>query len=429
MRALRKYVLVLALLAAAFFGAFAAEEYAGSVRVEWLGYRVDSNVPFFLTATLALYLVVSLVARIIGAALFPGEHIENYRRRRLTSALIAVNAALLSGDVAKMRRSIGKLTKNFTERERGLVRAVRAHIARERDCLLEARALYQSLGERGDDGLAALRGLAYVEYEEGNVDAALALAEKARRLAEDAPWIDRLGARIYVERKHWDKAREPLARLANAALSPYRRPFAVVLLLRAQELLRAGQKTAALKMGIEAHKALPNDAEITILYASLLDGAGEFGALEELVSSEWKNGRPSVPLGRLLFRKRGGEGDGERDRKRRMDRLRDARPEAPETWLVVAEAFADGERLAEAKGAAEQCASLRPCAEAYGLLADIEEKQGGADRATSEEKREKARRAPRLSEGFACRSCSLISPIPALACDRCGAVNVPNVEM
>ena len=424
MSAIRKYVLLLALLAAAFLGAFATDDYAGRVHVDWLGYAVDSNVPFFLAAMLALYVIIAFVSKIIGAALFPGKHIENYRRRRLTSALAGLNSALLSGDVAKMERNLARLTKNFSERQYGLAHAVRAKISEERNKATEARNAYKQLCERGDYRLAAHRGLAHLEYVSGNLSEAAALTKKARGLGGEAPWIDRTEAAIFIEQKNWEKARESVARLASSPTSPYRRLCAVLSLLRAQELLRLDQKANALRVGHEAHKAAPDDPEITLLYGSLLQNAGEGGALEELVVKKWKD-KPSVPLGRLLLRRNASEELSERDRKKRIERLCAAAPEAPESWLASAEAYADMERMAEARRALEQCQSLRPSAEAYALMAEIDEKQGASDRTAIGELRDKSRKAPALAETFSCPSCGLQNLYPELTCERCGAVNGP----
>jgi HemY protein len=395
---IRKALLILALIAAVLLGAYAMQGYAGRVQVEWLGYRLETNVLFALLAALALYTLLWTAARLLASLIFVGRHVERYKRRRLIDGLDALSAALLAGDVADTERRLRQLPESFKRRRHGLVQAVRAGLAAEKGDAAEAERIASGLASLSEYRLAALRTRTAAARMTGDDASALLHAEEAVSCSRHAAWADRTVKDIAMKEKKWGKAREALKRLSSYALSPVeRREYANVSLLRARELLRMDQKSQGLKAAHAAYRLLPDDDAVAFSYAAILAETQEIGALEELVLERRKD-KPSLAFGRLFLRAI--EPCSERDKMKKIARLQEAAPEAPETWILKAELCLGLGRVATAKEALEQSLSLRPSREAYELTAQIEEKHGAGDRFAIENLRERAERAPALLRSF-----------------------------
>lgn len=193
--------------------------HAGTVEMEWIGYRVKTSVGLLIGAAALLYFVfhycLAKPFEIIGAAVssrFASDaRAERIAKRRvakemdryalLTKGMIALEA----GDVAAAERMRRRIRKEFEDAPAETV-VFDARLAEAQSRLNDALALYSELAKNVETRLLGMRGKIRLNRLTGNLPAALEAC--AALLAEKNPpaWVISEAFELQIREKRWDDA-------------------------------------------------------------------------------------------------------------------------------------------------------------------------------------------------------------------------------
>ena len=140
-----------------------------------------------------------------------------------------------------------------------------------------ARRAYAALLDRRDTEFLGLRGLIGQALRAGDDAAALPLAERARALRPDAPWLAENLLRLQARAGDWQAARETLAAAARRRALPAgaeRHGRGVVLYELSRSIERAGDLRRASGLAAQAQQLAPDLAPIACHNARLLLARG-----------------------------------------------------------------------------------------------------------------------------------------------------------
>lgn len=196
--------------AGAFLGALAwLTSRPGDIRIEWLGYVIETTVGFAIATIVIIFFVWSLIYRFWRSIIdLPGI----YRRyavsrnrekgyRDVTLGLVAVAA----GD-ARAAGSYLKRAQNEVP-DAPLTKLLAAQTALLDGETPKARRIFTDLLENGDAAFFGIRGLLTQALRDGDIGEALSLARRAGELQPKRLWILRTLYDLETRNGHWEAAR------------------------------------------------------------------------------------------------------------------------------------------------------------------------------------------------------------------------------
>ena len=418
MRRLLAFLLVTALVVT---GAVWLADRPGEVVVHWLGWRVDTTVPVLLAVLVGLLALLAAIGR-LGRLIFgaPGRFLDARRAKRIRAGDVALSdglAAVAMGDsrgATKLARKADKLLQD--EQVTGLLTVQAAQMTGDADQL---RSRYQTMTERPETAFLGLKGLLDLALRRGERAAARDFAARALAIQ---PGADGLAATLFdlqVESGQLTEAELTLSvarrhsSLTPAELAGRR---ALVLFARAEVAQAAGHDDDALALAQDAVDARPGFVPAVALAAemyrrkgkdrkasSLLQSAFRTAAHPELVAQWAALGGTDTPLERV----------------KRMQRLMEANPAAPEGHLALAEAALDAKLWGQARTHLDIALAQRPSRGILNLLARLERDEKG-DQAAAQ-----AWLAKAVAVGpepvWTCGQCGRVAPVFSVNCPACGA--------
>ena len=214
---LMRILLALILLAAAVAAGVYFADNPGQVEIAWQGWLIDTSVGVLVAlAALFAFLASVLALLVTGLRRTPAA----VRRRRAEGRRRAGEAELTRGLVA-LAAADASAARRHAERARILlgetpvVLLLAAEAASRQGDPDAARRAYAALLDRRDTEFLGLRGLIGQALRAGDDAAALPLAERARALRPDAPWLADNLLRLQARAGNWRAARETLAMAAR----------------------------------------------------------------------------------------------------------------------------------------------------------------------------------------------------------------------
>lgn len=403
MRRLLAFLLVTALAVA---GAVWLADRPGEVVIRWQGWRIDTSVPMLLATLVVLMAVVTLVGR-LGRLVFgaPGRILAARRAKRTRRGYVALSdglAAVATGDsrqAAKLARRADKLLQDTAVT--GLLTLQAAQMSGDAESLRTRR---QAMTERPETAFLGFKGLMEQALKDGERAQARDHAARAFALQPAAEGLAATLFALQLEAGHWAEAELTLSSarrhsaLAGAALDRCR---ALVLFARAQAAETAGDAEAALSLAVEARDRDPGFGPAVALAARLYGRKGKTRKAESLILSAFRVAphpdlvtlwRDLVPAAAPL------------ERVKRLARLVEANPNAPDGHLALAEAALAAKLWGQARTHLETALAQRPTLRLLTLLARLER---------DERKDEAAARAWMAKAGEA-------GPEPTWHCAACG---------
>jgi HemY protein len=391
------------------WGAVWLSDTPGRVTIVWLGYRVD-------TSASVLAILVVLVAA--GAALAyrfwrflrraPGEFVvarQQRRRARGYQALTQGMVAVAAGDPEEAQRSARRADALLDEPPITLLLSAQAAQLNGDDAA--ASRFFTQMLDRPETAFLGVRGLLRQALDRNDRAEALRLAQRARQLRPDTPWVQSTLLDLQATAGQWDQAEATLQRVAKMKLiddAKARHRRAAILVERARLAESAGNPEEALALARQAHRLAPGFAPAAAEAVSRLAAAGKARKAVRLAIEAWAAApHPDIAAAYL---KAFPEADA-LARLRQVERLAEAKPDHDESRLALAEAALEARLWGEARRhlgrlvAAEPYASARACR----LMAEIE-KAENADVAAAERWRAHAEAA---------------GPDPTWVCEKCGA--------
>ena len=416
-------LLALVLVTAAVAGAAFFADHPGRVEIVWQGWQVETSVGVLVGAVALVALVASLlvlVAAVLGRV--PG----NLRRRRAARRQRAGEAALTSGIVAlaagqpaearlAARRAAALLaTAPFGGTPMTLL--LTAEAATQEGDTAAARAAYTALLDRPDTEFLGLRGLIGQALRAGDDDAALRLAERARRLRPESRWLIDAQLVLAARAGDWEAAQGTLAGAARRVLPAERARHHRGIVLH--ELSRAaegrGEQRRAAGLAAKAQALASDLAAPADHHARLLIGLGRKRAAAKAIERAWRTAPhpdlarryleihpEAAPLARVTA----------------VQRLAAHNPEASESHLAIAETALAAQLWGEARrhltlaiaAPPPGLPSVGPSRRLCRLMARLEESESG-DMPAARDWLDRAIGAP---------------PDPSYVCSRCGGGESP----
>ena len=328
-------VAVLFVAAAAFFA-----DRPGRVEIVWQGWQIDTSVGVLVVAFLLTVLLLSGVFGLLAAILrLP----RNMRRRR-------AERERRSGDAAVTRALVALAAGNNTEAQLQARRAEKlldrspmslllaAEAAERQGDRAAARRDFAILAERPDTALIGLRGLIGQALREDQGDTALRLAERARRLRPDVPWLSETLLALQARAGQWSAALETLAGARRRGVIPadrMRHHRGVVLHELSRDAERRGRLREAAALAARAQAQAPDVAAIACHHARLLIALGRVRAAARSIERGWRSA-PHPELARAYMEIHANAEPLERAAS--LQRLATQNPEAAESHFAVAEA-------------------------------------------------------------------------------------------
>lgn len=393
MRALLRYILVVAILIAALVW---LAEHPGQVVLEWLGWRAETNLAVLIAAALAVAALVVLVTWLFrlatrGPRRWTRARIDKTRRQQLrafASGMIAASA----GDAPEARRH-ARILGSFRE-DRALALLLAAQVAQAENDSALARQTFEEMVDRPETELLGLRGLTSLEMRAGDDEAALAHAEAALRLKPALPWALAAVLEIQARRGHWAAVRAHADTAARARALP---PSELAGLRLASALGLAETAEAenrperALEEADRALEAAPDSTEALAAKARALIALGRASKAAQLIEKAWPDA--ASPALAALYTSALSDLD-PLSRVKRFEKLVARAPHDPESRLALGQAAREARLWGEAKRHFED-AARDPRTERRALLALAELAEAdGNDRASAATYRLRAAEAP-----------------------------------
>jgi len=410
-----RFFVNLVLLGLAVAGAVWLADQPGGVVVDWQDWRLETSVPVLLGGVLAFGVLLALVLgvmRFLGRAPSILARARRERRRAkgyqaLTRGLVAV----ASGDAAEAR-SLAKRAEMLLG-DPPLTRLLLVQAAQLDRDLPEVERQLEAMLETSETAPLALRGLIRQASERGDLQAALGHARRAYELRPGAEWAIEALFGLLVKTANWSEAHALLDKAAKRGLveretARHRRAAVLVELARA-----SATADHARSLFEKAHELAPDLAPAAIGAARKLGEAGKTGKAERILERAWA-AQPHPGLAKSYLALKPDQDSVHQVL--RLEKLVAARPDHPESRLVLAEASLAARLWGPARvhlaPLLEDAPGLRACR----LMAAIAEGEDQAERAR--QWLDRALVAP-PDPVWLCRACGTTSLDWQALCSRC----------
>lgn len=392
----------------------------GDIRIDWLGWRVETSFALFAFVTLVVVLVAAMGVRALGAALLaPWSAMRRRAEQRREAGFRALTlgmAAVAAGDAEEARRQSREADRLL--RDPGLTRLLSAQAAALNGDTAAAAKYFAALRDNDDTAFLGLVGLLRQAIARGDEERAQELADEAYALRPDAPLVATTRLFGLARRRRWFDAQVALYDAVKRKVLPEadgQRHRGALLVERAREALAAGREAEALELAGKARESAPGFVPAVALEAELLGKAGKARRGQRLVEDAW----PRAPHPALAAAYAGLSADaGAIERFKRLHTLADRAAEHRESRLTIAEAALDAELWGEARVQLEALTGADVTERACRLRARLEEAEHGDHRA-ARQWLERAAAAP-ADPAWTCGNCGAVAPDWSAVCWHCG---------
>lgn len=193
--------------------------HAGTVEMEWIGYRVKTSVGLLIGAAVTFYFIFHYcLAKPFGiiAAAFADRFASDARAERIAKKKIARAMdryvlltkgmiALEAGDVAEAEKMRRRIQKEF-EDDPSKTTLFEARLAETQSRLNDAAALYAELAKDEKTRLLGMRGKIRLNRLTGNLAAALDACSVLLNEKNPPAWVISEAFELQIQEKRWDAA-------------------------------------------------------------------------------------------------------------------------------------------------------------------------------------------------------------------------------
>ncbi|WP_149538624.1 heme biosynthesis HemY N-terminal domain-containing protein [Siccirubricoccus phaeus] len=392
---MRRALFVLALLGAAVALALWLAGVGGTVEIQVGDAWIGTSFPVALLALLLGFVVLHLLLNGIGALRrLPGRlRARRAARRRAEgdAAVTRVLVALAAGTAEAARLESRRARHLLGDTPQTLLLAAEAERLAGREAA--AGELFRALAGREDARFLGLRGLLRQAMQEGDWDAAHALAKEAEAVHPGAAWLRQERAELALRTRDWREA---------LALSPPDAPRAALALAAAAQETDPAKAAELERQAFEADHGF---APAALAHARRLEAAGSPRRARGVLEEAWL-ARPHPDLAGPYL---AAEPDTLMQVKAAEGLIR-RNPEAAESRLLLARTALAAGLTGRARAALEALvASGEADRRAFLLLAELEEAEQGE---TAE---------ARAAQGRWLREAAKAPPEPRWRCGHCGA--------
>ncbi len=351
----------------------------GGVVIEWADYTFTIQLGFFLFILVLLLLLAMLLFRVLhGIVSLPKKAADSRRkalRKKGEKALLRGFVAGAAGDARSAAKNAAEARK-LVEGDDGLILLLEAQAAKlNKDGAATEKAL-QGLMRHEELAFLGLRGQINQTAAHGDTARALELTKEAQKRHPRQPWILKTLYQLQINARNWAAAQETLKKAVKAgAIDPKEADSdrAAMFTFMAERALQDGRDQEAEKKLKAAVKIDAGFAPAVTAYAHLHLMHKRRGAAVKLVEKAWAlNPHPELAdvWGLLIPEKKSKDPS---VRLKWFERLRDIRPDNPESQLALARAAIDERLWGEARAALDKAEAIHPSARVYHMRAEIEE--------------------------------------------------------
>ncbi|MGI9372817.1 MAG: heme biosynthesis protein HemY, partial [Hyphomicrobiales bacterium] len=408
-------IIRIALIALAAWGVVWLADRPGTVTIDWLGKEITLPILATLLAMVLAFVVLmmvwGLVRRVIKS---PGALSGFFGRRRekkaydaLTKGIVAVGAGD-AGQATKFANKASKLTGNDS-----LAKLLTAQAAQLRGDTPTVRRVFEDMTTSPDTEVLGLRGLFTQARQDGDMEAARGLAERAFAKNPDLPWASRAMLAIQSAEQDWSAAARTLEnqrRAGTITKVEEDRRRAVVLTAQALDMEQENPDEAQV-LAERAHKLAPELVPAVVVAGRLLVRKANTRKAARILEKTWKlSPHPDVADVYAYLR----SGDSPQDRQRRITQLIGMSSGELEGALALARTCIDAQDWKDARKALTMYVDDRPPVRVCEMMAEIEQGEHG-DKGLAREWLGRAVHAPRdpvwVADGYASRTWLPVSPV------------------
>ncbi|MEX5727934.1 HemY protein [Rhodovulum iodosum] len=350
-------------------------------------------------------LLVAVLRFLNGDETAISRYFSRSRERRGVQALSDGLMAIASGE-GRLAMSHAAKAERFLRRPEitGLLTAQAAEMVGDRR---KATEVYKRLIKDDRTRFVGVRGLMKQKLDEGDVDTALKLCEKAFALKPRHEETQDTLLQLQAQHEDWKGARKTLnAKLRHGALprDVHKRRDAVLALQEAREAMADDNSARAHDAATEANRLSPDLVPAAVMAARVLIERDKARNAARVLKKAWET-EPHPELAAAFAELAPDETPAERVT--RFEELTSLRADHPESRMLMAELNLAAEDFPAARKALGDLAETGPTSRVMALMAAIERGQG-AEESVVRGWLAKALTAPRG---------------PQWVCDKCGTVH------
>ncbi len=394
----------------------------GQVEIVWQGYVVETS--FGMLVLAALLLIVATVLLFLlwrGVRKAPIAIVRarsGSRRDRGLAALTNGMVAVAAGDSETARRLSRRADELLDDPPLTLLLSAQAAQLSGDD--QAAHRKFEAMLQRRETEFLGLRGLLTEALRNQDIVRALSLAQRARKLRPETPWVLTTCFNLEVRLRRWAEAQHTLTHAvrAKAIDRDDAQRYAVAMLVeQSREQEGSGDADGALRLAHRATRMMPGFVPAVVREARLLARTGKERKARKLIERSW-SAEPHRELVEL-YRDLGPADEPAEERVKRLDTLYRMHPEHPESLIAMGEAELRAERWSAAR---EHLMKAEPASlgrRVYRLLAELETAEAN-NAAAARDWLERAERAP-AEPAWVCDRCGTVAPVWSALCGHCSA--------
>ena len=370
----------LLLLAAVSMLALWLRDHPGLLRIDWLGYRIETPLAVALAAgAVGLMSFALLLYGLVRLSYFPLRYRLRKQDARFHESLDQLTYAMTSLAVAD---NVGALRHaRLAEKHLGehpLLELVRAHVARRDNDVAGTQRQLQKMLEHSTTRMLASSALSRLAYREQRLDDALRFAETAYHMQPSHRPNLQVLFNLYLEREAWEPALlllEKARREKYLARAEAKHAEALLYWQEAAALFRDGDATGSALLIREAFRCEPGFVPAAHEHAARLVAEGHRRRAAAALKRAWRY-QPH-PLLAELFLDLHAASTPARLRKA-VDSLTKTQPGHVESHLAQARAALRLTHWDEARKHLEAAKLVSSEARIHRLLAEVEQRAGNA---------------------------------------------------
>jgi HemY protein len=412
---IRLIVRFLLLAVAAAFFAWIADR-PGTVVIRWMDREIETSVLAAITGLVlmivALWVLLGLLRRLVGAPSALGDYFRFRRTRRGYEALSRGIIAAGAGDGVSAQRFA--LTASRTLIDEPLIKLLEVQAAQIKGDRSAVRRGFESMLKSPETEVLGLRGLFAEARQAGDVATARSLAERALKRNPALGWASSAMLAIQSAQGDWTGAvatLESQRKAGQIGAEEARRKQAILSTARAIGA-EPTDRALALKLALEAHRLDAALVPAATIAARIYSHQGSQRKVWKVVSRSWaKQPHPDLATAYAYAR----PGDSPQVRFERVRQLIASDAGGIEGTYALARAAIAARQWSEARRLLEPViAAGEPQARFCALIADLEEGEMG-DKGKAREWLSRAVRAPRdpmwMVDGVAVPHWTALSPV------------------
>ncbi|MDG3440713.1 heme biosynthesis protein HemY [Nitrospirillum amazonense] len=402
----------------------------GTLRLDWQGYIIQTQVGVVAVALLLLAVVAYVLVRLFVLVWrSPGRLGAGRRTSRRTRGYQALGRGFLavaSGDGAGAGRLAAKADGLLSEPSLTLLLSAQA--AQLAGDEAAAAGHFTAMRERGaalkqpDMAFVGVRGLALQALAAGQTQRALGLVQEAAALKPKARWPLLTQFDLQARAGDWTAAAATLDALTAAKALPVetlRRHRTALLVERSRAAEADGNQDQALALARKAHDLEPASVPAAVQAARLLAATGSARAATRALEQSWRLApHPELAAAWGVAGEKAGAAADPLARVKRLEALVALDANVPEAHVALADAATEARLWGLARGHLTRALALRPTARVYRRLAALATAEHGQGAEERGHLAQAARAVP--DAAWVCQACGGVNPTWGALCSHCG---------